>query len=299
SMVIGFAFLVYYNNDEMAKNPGAKMPDLRTVTVRRNNVTLNDIFISIKTSKVFHQSRVVHIVKTWFNLVKDQTYIFTDGDDDQLNHTTHGHMINTRCGEGRTRPNLGCKMGSEFDAFLASGRKWWCRFDDDNYVNPARLLQLVNRFNWWSDVYIGRLSVPFFAARYHGKWRRYKFAHGGAGCCISRSLGKRMEPWGGRKSLPRLQNITSINDDAALGFIITAILKVNISLSDQLHSHYERLADLNPSTFSEQVSFSYSKQNTINTDHKKFKSKSFSRQQDPTRFYSLHCLLYPAADICQ
>uniref|UniRef100_H2Z801 Fringe-like glycosyltransferase domain-containing protein n=1 Tax=Ciona savignyi TaxID=51511 RepID=H2Z801_CIOSA len=242
--------------------------------------------------------RIVHILKTWFNLAKKQTYIFTDGDDVQLNRTAHGHLVNTQCGKGRTYKTLGCKMGTEFDTFLSSGKKWWCRFDDDNYVNPTRLVEVVKSFNWTSDVYLGRLSVDHFHAGYRGKNYEYQFAHGGAGCCISRPLALKMKPWCGREALVKTQLEARLPDDCALGFIITSLLKIKITLSDFFHSDYENLTAIHPNTFYKQVSLGWSNKNKIDLK-KNSKSKVFNEEQDPSRFYSLHCMLYPSTDFCK
>lgn len=50
-------------------------------------------------------------------------------------------------------------MSVEFDSFLASGRKWWCHFDDDNYVNIPRLVELLRSFSPLDDWYLGKPSV--------------------------------------------------------------------------------------------------------------------------------------------
>uniref|UniRef100_H2YCT2 Fringe-like glycosyltransferase domain-containing protein n=1 Tax=Ciona savignyi TaxID=51511 RepID=H2YCT2_CIOSA len=268
-------------------------------TFTDEDVTLDDIYITIKTGSQFHLSRITYIMNTWFDLVKDQAYIFTDWSDKDLNLTANGHLVNTQCGAGKGYEQLGCKMGTEFDAFVDSGKKWWCRFDDDNYVIPARLLHLVRSYNSSSDVYIGRLTASFFHCIYHGKYYRYQFAHGGAGCCITRPLALKMRPWCGRTKLVKTQMETQMNDDCALGFIITALLKVDITLSDLLHSHYEDLSLLNPNTFTEQVALAWGRDNVVDLKHLKTPAKIFDIQQDPSRFYTLHCMVYPSADFCK
>lgn len=50
-------------------------------------------------------------------------------------------------------------MSVEFDFFIASQKKWWCHFDDDNYVNVPRLLQLLQRYNPLEDYYLGKTSI--------------------------------------------------------------------------------------------------------------------------------------------
>lgn len=49
---------------------------------------LSDIFISVKTTKSFHKSRLHVILGTWFNLAANQTYFFTDSSDDDLHERT-------------------------------------------------------------------------------------------------------------------------------------------------------------------------------------------------------------------
>ena len=40
-----------------------------------------DLFISLKTSKQFHQSRLAVVIKTWFQLARDQIWFFSDAED--------------------------------------------------------------------------------------------------------------------------------------------------------------------------------------------------------------------------
>ncbi|KAK1330705.1 hypothetical protein QTO34_008643 [Cnephaeus nilssonii] len=58
-----------------------------------------------------------------------------------------------------TRQALCCKMAVEYDQFIESGRKWFCHVDDDNYVNPKGLMQLLSTFSPSQDVYLGRPSL--------------------------------------------------------------------------------------------------------------------------------------------
>lgn len=37
-----------------------------------NNIDLDDIFISVKTTKKYHNTRLKLIVETWFQLARDQ-----------------------------------------------------------------------------------------------------------------------------------------------------------------------------------------------------------------------------------
>lgn len=50
-------------------------------------------------------------------------------------------------------------MSVEFDYFIDSGKKWWCHFDDDNYVNIPKLVQLLNQYDPLLDWYLGKTSI--------------------------------------------------------------------------------------------------------------------------------------------
>ena len=74
---------------------------------------------------------------------KDSIYFFTDEDDLPLQIATNFHLINTKCGKKHKHQDLCCKMQQEYRGFRISQRKWWCHFDDDNYVNVHQLVKLL------------------------------------------------------------------------------------------------------------------------------------------------------------
>ena len=49
---------------------------------------LSDVFISVKTSHKFHKSRLPVLLKTWFQLARDETWFFTDTEDEELQAKT-------------------------------------------------------------------------------------------------------------------------------------------------------------------------------------------------------------------
>ena len=49
---------------------------MTTTTKTKPHTTLDDIFISVKTTKNFHASRLDFIIKTWFTLAREQVYTF-------------------------------------------------------------------------------------------------------------------------------------------------------------------------------------------------------------------------------
>jgi hypothetical protein len=38
--------------------------------------------------------------------------------------------------------------------------RWFCHFDDDNYVNVPRLLKVLDNYNPREDWYLGKPSIP-------------------------------------------------------------------------------------------------------------------------------------------
>ena len=53
-----------------------------------DNIKQDDLFISVKTSQKFHQKRLELVLKTWFQLARDQTWFFTDQHDPELEEQT-------------------------------------------------------------------------------------------------------------------------------------------------------------------------------------------------------------------
>lgn len=229
-----------------------------------------------------------------------QTFIFTDGEDEAL--TRHrGHIINTNCSAAHSRQALSCKMAVEYDHFLASGRKWFCHVDDDNYVNVATLLALLGRFPHTGDIYLGKPSLdrPIQATERVGDSQRpvhFWFATGGAGFCISRGLALKMSPWASGGHFMSTAERIRLPDDCTVGYIVEALLGVGLTRCGLFHSHLENLQQVPPSMLREQVTLSYgtfeNKRNTVNI------KGPFPVEADPSRFLSIHCHLYPDTPWC-
>ncbi|BES97097.1 Fringe-like [Nesidiocoris tenuis] len=94
-----------------------------TATPSPSSTSVADLFISVKTTVHYHQARLPVILKTWFQLAKQQTWFFTDSDDPEFQKRTNGHMVNTNCSSTHNRKALCCKMSVELDAFLDSDKK--------------------------------------------------------------------------------------------------------------------------------------------------------------------------------
>ena len=53
-----------------------------------DDIKQEDLFISVKTSQKFHQKRLDLVLKTWFQLARDQTWFFTDQHDPEIEERT-------------------------------------------------------------------------------------------------------------------------------------------------------------------------------------------------------------------
>lgn len=259
-----------------------------------------DVFISVKTSSRFHRQRLQPILSTWFTKAKNQTWFFTDADDPELSRKTNGHVINTKCPPTHHRSALCCKMAAEYDAFMMSTKKWFCHFDDDNYVNTDQLSSLLSRYDSRQLWYLGKNSIKNPIEIFDRNKRKepvsFWFGTGGAGFCISRALALKMAPLARGGGFMRIGQRIRLPDDVTMGYIIEHLLKTRLTVINEFHSHLEQMRFVRPEEIDQQISFSYSgsgpERNIINLS-------IFPDQQDPTRFYAIHCSLYPEAEICR
>ncbi|XP_036393868.1 beta-1,3-N-acetylglucosaminyltransferase lunatic fringe-like [Megalops cyprinoides] len=266
------------------------------------DINPNDIFIAVKTTKKFHQSRLDLLLDTWISRNMQQTYIFTDGEDEELKKKIGSHAINTNCSAAHSRQALSCKMAVEYDKFIESGKKWFCHVDDDNYVNMRTLVKLLSHYPHTQDVYIGKPSLdrPIEATERLGdnKMRpvNFWFATGGAGFCVSRGLALKMSPWASGGHFMNTAEKIRLPDDCTIGYIIESVLGVKLIRSNLFHSHLENLQQVPKSELHKQVTLSYgmfeNKRNIINV------KGAFTVEEDPSRFKSVHCLLYPDTPWC-
>uniref|UniRef100_A0A8D2MGY5 O-fucosylpeptide 3-beta-N-acetylglucosaminyltransferase n=1 Tax=Zonotrichia albicollis TaxID=44394 RepID=A0A8D2MGY5_ZONAL len=236
-----------------------------------------------------------------------QTFIFTDGEDEELKKQAR-NVINTNCSAAHSRQALSCKMAVEYDKFIESGRKWFCHVDDDNYVNVRMLVKLLSSYPHTQDIYIGKPSLdrPIQATERISENKMHPvhfwFATGGAGFCISRGLALKMSPWGahipwafGGHFMSTAEKIR-LPDDCTIGYIIESVLGVKLIRSNLFHSHLENLHQVPKSEIHKQVTLSYGMfENKRNSIHMK---GAFSVEEDPSRFRSVHCLLYPDTPWC-
>lgn len=287
-----------------AQFPLNKRSKVTALTGRRNREPLNkeDVFIAVKTTRKYHRSRLELLIQTWISQAKAQTYIFTDGEDKELQLKTGTNLINTNCSAAHTRQALCCKMSVEYDKFIESQKKWFCHVDDDNYVLLPSLLLLLSSYHHSQDVYLGRPSLdhPIEApekVKSNGLVSvQFWFATGGAGFCISRGLALKMSPWASLGNFISTAEKIRLPDDCTIGYIIEALLEVKLTHTPLFHSHLENLRKLPLETVLEQVTLSYggfeNRRNVVSVVGR------FSLTEDPTRFKTIHCLLYPETDWC-
>ncbi|KAG5280161.1 hypothetical protein AALO_G00085650 [Alosa alosa] len=273
-----------------------------TDTTPAEDISADDVFIAVKTTKKFHRSRLDLLLDTWISRNLQQTYIFTDGEDEELKKKVGSHAINTNCSAAHSRQALSCKMAVEYDKFIESGKKWFCHVDDDNYVNVRTLVKLLSNYPHTQDMYIGKPSLdrPIEATERLGdnKMRpvNFWFATGGAGFCVSRGLALKMSPWASGGHFMNTAEKIRLPDDCTVGYIIESVLGVPLTRSNLFHSHLENLQQVSKSELHKQVTLSYgmfeNKRNIINM------KGAFPVEEDPSRFKSVHCFLYPDTPWC-
>uniref|UniRef100_A0A4W4GZQ9 Fringe-like glycosyltransferase domain-containing protein n=2 Tax=Electrophorus electricus TaxID=8005 RepID=A0A4W4GZQ9_ELEEL len=260
-----------------------------------------DIFLAVKTTGRFHSSRLALLLQTWISRTKEHTYIFTDSPDAEISSRGF-NIIATGCSPEHSHQALSCKMAAEYDHFIASGKTWLCHVDDDNYVNPDVLLSFLAAFPLDSDIYVGKPSLdrPMKAQELlkGNKTREVEFwfATGGAGFCINRRLAEKMAPWASGPRFEQTSALIRLPDDCVMGFIIERRLGVSMIQSSLFHSHLENLNLLTPRDARTQVTLSYGLfENKMNSVELK---GVFTKDEDPSRFKTLHCLLYPVTTWC-
>ena len=156
--------------------------------------------------------------------------------------------------------------------------RWFCHFDDDNYVNIKALQRLLSGFKQKEEVYLGKESVNQRIRLENGS--SFSFATGGAGFCINRNVALRLKPVVG--GLSQVCKTIRLPDDVTIGYLVNHVLGVKLQASDLFHSHLESLKMVQD--IGNQVSLSYKDDNTVAID---------SSVTDPTKFFSIHCQLYP------
>ncbi|XP_037621329.1 beta-1,3-N-acetylglucosaminyltransferase manic fringe [Sebastes umbrosus] len=269
--------------------------------VTQQKLKLEDIFIAVKTTGRFHQTRLALLLETWISRTKAHTFIFTETEDEDL-HSQGYNMVVTGCQSDHSQQALSCKMSAEYDGFMASDKRWFCHVDDDNYVNPEALLSLLSAFPQDGDIYVGKPSLdkPITAHELlegnATREVRFWFATGGAGFCLSRRLAEKMAPWASGSRFEQTSATIRLPDDCTVGFIVEKRLGISMVHCPLFHSHLENLLLVSHRSIPHQVTLSYGMfENKMNSIEVK---GSFSKEEDPSRFKTVHCMLYPFTSWC-
>ncbi|KAM9314413.1 beta-1,3-N-acetylglucosaminyltransferase manic fringe [Pholidichthys leucotaenia] len=269
--------------------------------VTQPKLKLEDIYIAVKTTEKFHRTRLALLLETWISRTKAHTFIFTDADDEHLSSEGY-NMVVTGCQSDHSQQALSCKMSAEYDGFMASNKRWFCHVDDDNYVNPEALLSLLSAFPQEGDIYVGKPSLdkPITAHELlegnATREVRFWFATGGAGFCLSQRLAQKMAPWASGSNFEKMSARIRLPDDCTIGFIVEKRLGVSMVHCPLFHSHLENLLLVSQRSIPQQVTLSYGMfENKMNSIEVK---GSFSKEDDPSRFKTVHCMLYPFTSWC-
>ncbi|KAI4832419.1 hypothetical protein KUCAC02_015388 [Chaenocephalus aceratus] len=237
----GKVFSAYFR--KLTRERRAISPPPRKRSPRAGGASLpGGPFIAVKTTGRYHRQRLELLLDTWISRNMQQTFVFTDGEDEELRKRMGDHLINTNCSAAHNRQALSCKMALEYDTFINSAKKWFCHVDDDNYVNVGSLLKLLSQFSHSQDVYLGRPSLerPIEATEKLGtaemKQVSFWFATGGAGFCLSRGLALKMKPWASEGSFMATADHIRLPDDCTVGYIVEALLGVRLLRSALFHS---------------------------------------------------------------
>ncbi|XP_061576632.1 beta-1,3-N-acetylglucosaminyltransferase manic fringe [Cololabis saira] len=262
---------------------------------------LEDIYIAVKTTGRFHKTRLPLLLETWISRTKAHTFIFTDTEDEGLKSQGYNVVV-TGCQSDHSQQALSCKMSAEYDGFMASEKRWFCHVDDDNYVNPEALLSLLLTFPQEGDIYVGKPSLdkPITAHELlegnATREVRFWFATGGAGFCLSQRLAEKMAPWASGSRFERTSAKIRLPDDCTVGFIVEKKLGISMVQCPLFHSHLENLLLIRQRSVPQQVTLSYGMfENKLNSIEVK---GSFSKAEDPSRFKTVHCMLYPLTTWC-
>lgn len=115
-----------------------------------------------------------------------------------------------------------------------------------------------------------------------------QFAHGGAGFCMSRSLATKM----GNLIYKNINNVymNCMHPDDVLMGAIVHFHGGHFTETQLLHSNYEDMRSIKPESLNDQISFGYKNNNTISINR--------TVKNDPTGFFSLHCMLFKDSEIC-
>ncbi|KAG7307109.1 hypothetical protein JYU34_007248 [Plutella xylostella] len=161
--------------------------------------------------------------------------------------------------------------------------KWFCHFDDRTYVNVNQLVNVLQRFNYLDEWYLGKKHRNVSLSKLPSRRKKYRvkkifYSSNTAGFCLSLGMIHKIKHYIRGDRFNQFCAAYDLKDDAALGFIIIHLLKIELFNLPEFHSRKEHIKFKPMQSFRDQVSFSFKEANT---------------------FQSLHCFLYPRSQYCK
>uniref|UniRef100_A0A0N5CG50 Fringe glycosyltransferase n=1 Tax=Strongyloides papillosus TaxID=174720 RepID=A0A0N5CG50_STREA len=251
-----------------------------------NTIPDNFLTITVKTTSKNYDTRVRDILDTWFKKLPNNIWFITDLDDDQISTLSGNHLIPTECGMEHKISDLVCKMEKELEVFTYQNSLWSCHFDDDNYVNIEKLVELLQTFNPSLPYFFGKRSIknPLYINNFD-----LKYATGGAGFCISNGILSTIE-----KDIKygRYLDVAFDNrlpDDMAFSYFLEYNYNFPLTVIDGFHSHLEMESSiLNPD---DEISFSFNDMDDTNQRVKIIIPDYCVFPNDKRFMRALHCLV--------
>lgn len=277
------------------------------------------ILYTVGTTVRNHRRRLDVLLRTWLTTVAaGDVHLVTDGyDREYQNKASIGgaRYVVVDC-----HHNLCCKMGEEIRLMYrkeSSPYNWWCHVNDDMYINHRELVKLLSRFDPDVDaVYLGRsqyewdnpgnLTAEQLVYPDTERGRRYHHALEPL-VCLSRPMLDRVRPWlGGGERMRDTCGKFADARAAVVGATVELVAGGRLCRTELYSTHYQILSEAaSPDQLAKQIAYSHgcgrscdgvvnlTPRNTVNVPDPKF-----FVDEDPTRFLSVHCFLYPNATLC-
>ena len=283
----------------------------------KSDLKIEDVYISVKTSSKNYKTRLQLIYDTWYKLAPDHIHFTTDAISSfkkkkkiaydiaftykfKYHTVTFKHMHLTDCKDSHSPSDLLCKLEAEFRGFWATTKKqekkWFCHFDDDNYVNVLSLVKKLDTFDADQDWYLGKIRPrgQYQLTDSNNQTVNFWFGTGGAGFCLSLPLVTKMMPYIQNGRFIYLGEELHLNDDVLVGYIVEYLLQTPLTFVDQFHSHLEPQKDvpINDQTLSYSYCFRTFNHHCLGKDNI-LDIPSIFGDDDPSRFKSLHARLFP------
>ncbi|CAF3945511.1 unnamed protein product [Adineta steineri] len=222
----------------------------------------------VRTVSKYHSSRLVHLLETWISLVHEHVYYISDTYPTNITRT---HVIAT----GTT-----CGPRSHKIIFM------------NIYLNLILIIHII------LDEILGIQNLDEKKKEaYPGD---FWFATLGAGVCLSKRTLHLLEPY--TRTVSQFVDGCSRQwypDDIYLAFILNNHLNISLTKNLRFHSHLESSLFKNRQefidTFHQQITFGFGLPRTTS----QYLPNLFSRNIDPLRMRTVHCLLYTHFKDCQ